>query len=198
MAGEFDTRVGAAAQLGSGRALVLLAFAAVVREGLETALFLYATVSADAGFAGGFGALTGLALAVILGYGLYRGSVRLDLRRFFVVTGALLVFVGAGLLAGGLHELQEIGLLPTIVDQVWNTTGVLDPAHGAGAALHALMGYNASPSLLEAMAYWAYLLVVGGLFLWPRHGARSRGTAKPARRARQTATSRGGSWAWPS
>ena len=183
MAGEFDVRVGAAARLSSGRALVLLAFAAVVREGLETALFLFATVSASGGFAGGLGALAGLAVAVILGFGLYRGSVRLDLRRFFLVTGVFLVFVGAGLLAGGLHELQQIGLLPTVVDHVWNMTQVLDPARGAGAVLKALVGYNASPSLLEALAYWAYLLIVGGFFLrpWLGHGARSHQDVTPAR-----------------
>jgi high-affinity iron transporter len=181
IAGEFEARVGSAAALGSGRALVLLAFAAVVREGLETALFLYAAATAGGGVASGVGAFLGLGLSVLLGYGLYRGSVRLDLRRFFVITGVVLVFVGAGLLAGGLHELQQIGLLPTLVDHVWNTSAALDPEHGAGALLHSLVGYNASPSLLEVVAYWAYLIIVGGFFLWPRHGARSRGSVTPAR-----------------
>lgn len=167
MAAELDARTARAAAVGSGWALGLLAFSAVVREGLETALFLFASLKSANTFAAGLGAVLGLAAAVALGYALYRRSVNLDLRAFFRVTGLVLIVVGAGLLAAGIHELQGVGIVPVGVAHLWDAGGILDDGAGVGAVLHGLVGYNAAPSLVEFVAYWSYLLGVGFLFLRP-------------------------------
>lgn len=170
MVADIDAKVSAAAGLGSGWALGLLAFAAVLREGLETALFLFAALTSTGTAAGAGGAVLGLVGAVAVGYALYRGSIRLDLGKFFWATGALLLVLGAGLLAYGIHELQEFGLLPAVVEHVWDTNGILNEKVGWGALLKGLVGYNGDSSLVEVAAYWAYLLSVGFLFLRPTRG----------------------------
>jgi len=167
MASEMDANVARAAAVGSGWALGLLAFSAVLREGLETALFLFASLKSAGTSAGVFGAVLGLAAAVALGYALFRGSVKLDLRAFFRVTGLVLVVVAAGLLASGIYELQQVGIVPVGVAHLWDAGGILDDGAGLGAVLHGLVGYNAAPSLVEVVAYWAYVAVVGFLFLRP-------------------------------
>ena len=126
--------------------------------------------------------MLGLVAAVALGYALFRGSVNLDLRAFFRVTGLVLVVVGAGLLAAGIHELQGVGIVPVGVAHLWDAGGILDDGAGVGAVLHGLVGYNAAPSLVEVVAYWSYLLVVGFLFLRPggkRVGRGRRSTPTP-------------------
>jgi len=167
MAAEMDAKVAGAAAAGSGWALGLLAFSAVLREGLETALFLFASLKSASASAGGLGAALGLVAAVALGYALFRGSVGLDLRAFFRVTGFVLVIVGAGLLAAGIHELQAVGIVPVGVAHLWDARGILDDGTGLGAVLHGLVGYNAAPSLVEVVAYGVYVAVVGFLFLRP-------------------------------
>lgn len=165
---EIDDKVSAAAGIGSGLALWLLAFAAVAREGLETVLFMFAAFNSAGALATTVGGLAGLVVAVVLGYVLYRGSLSLDIRAFFRATGVLIVVVAAGMLAYGLHELQEVGLLPTVVEHLWDTNGVLNEKVGVGAFLKALLGYNGNPSLIEVVAYWTYLTVVGWLFIRPQ------------------------------
>jgi len=177
---DIDGRVQAAAGIGSGWALGLLAFAAVGREGLETALFLFASFSATDALAATLGGAGGLAVAVLLGYGLYRGGLHLDLRTFFRATGALLIVLAAGMLAYGLHELQEVGAVPVMVEHLWDMNGVLDEKAGVGAFLKALVGYNGNPSLVEVAAYWAYLIGVGALFLRPEHSTTQKRLNGPA------------------
>jgi high-affinity iron transporter len=167
--GELQQRVDLALASGSSMALGLLAFFVVLREGLETALFLFATFRAtatDSPAAGLVGALLGLATAGVLGYLMYRGAVRLNLRTFFRLTGALLLLVGAGLLASGIHELQEIGWLPLGEGTAFDIGGVL-PDSGPGLPLRALFGYNANPTWLEFLVWAGYLLIVGFLFFRP-------------------------------
>ena len=168
LAREVDEKVSAAAGLGSGLALGLLAFAAVAREGLETVLFMVAAYSSAGALATTVGAVAGLVVAVGLGFALYRGSLRLDMRTVFQVTGAVIVVLAAGMLAYGLHELQELGVVPIFVEHVWDMNSVLDEKVGIGAFLKALFGYNGNPSLIEVVAYWTYLTVVGWLFLRPK------------------------------
>ncbi|MHB9148620.1 MAG: iron uptake transporter permease EfeU [Thermoleophilia bacterium] len=165
---EIDDKVSAAAGIGSGFALWLLAFAAVSREGLETVLFMFAAFTSAGALATTLGGLAGLVVAVALGYVLYRGSLKLDIRAFFRATGALIVVLAAGMLAYGLHELQEVGLMPTVVEHLWDMNGVLNEKAGVGAFLKALLGYNGNPSLIEVVAYWTYLIVVGWLFIRPQ------------------------------
>jgi high-affinity iron transporter len=109
---HLESQVDQALQMGSAFALGLVAFVGVLREGLETALFLLGTFEGSNATTSLIGGLLGLGAAVVLGYAFYRGSSRLDLRRFFTVTSVLLLAFAAWLLFGGLHELQEGGVLP--------------------------------------------------------------------------------------
>jgi high-affinity iron transporter len=168
--GELQDKVDTAL-VGGGLAIASLAFFAVLREGVETALFFYAAAQGTAA-AGGVaaqvvGATLGLALAVTLGVLLYRGGIRLDLRTFFRVTGVALVVVAAGLFAYSLHELQEAGLLPFLTATAFDIASTLPDDAGPGALLRSLVGYNADPTWLEVVGWLGYLLIVGGLFLRP-------------------------------
>jgi len=144
-----------------GKALFAVAFLAVLREGLETALFLTAAafqVSATSLLTGG---LIGLGIALLLGLLFFKASRRLNLRTFFNLTGLFLLLVAAGLVAHGIHEFQEAGLLPVFVEHLWDTNSVLSENGILGSFLKALFGYNGNPSLLEVMAYFLYLAIVG-------------------------------------
>ena len=151
----------------SAVALVLLAFVAVGREGVETALFMFAAAQSATALQTLAGGVLGLGAAVLLGYLLYRGTYRLNLRAFFNVTSVLLLLFAAGLLAHGIHEYQEAGVLPVLVEQVWDTSRILPERSVAGSLLGAVFGYNATPSLLEVLAYGFYLLSVGWAYFRP-------------------------------
>jgi high-affinity iron transporter len=155
-----------------GLALAGLAFFAVLREGVETALFLFAAAKGTAvegtevaPATQVIGAVLGLALAVILGVLLYRGGIRMNLRSFFRVTGLILIVVAAGLFAFSLHELQEAGWLPFLDTHAFDISSSLPDDAGAGALLRGLVGYNADPTWLEVVAWAGYLAVIGGFFL---------------------------------
>jgi high-affinity iron transporter len=164
---HLQAQVSTALARGSAAALVLLAFVAVGREGIETALFLFAAARAATAPQTLAGGALGLGTAVLLGYLLYRGTYRLNLRAFFNVTSVLLLLFAAGLLAHGIHEYQEAGVLPTVVEQVWDTSRILPERSVAGSLLGAVFGYNANPSLLEVVAYGLYLLGVGWAYFRP-------------------------------
>jgi high-affinity iron transporter len=179
---ELQEKVDAALVTG-GLALAGLAFFAVLREGIETALFLFAAAKGTAvegtevaPAAQVAGAILGLAVAVTLGALLYRGGIRMNLRSFFRVTGLLLIVVAAGLFAFSLHELQEAGWLPFLDTQAFDVSASLPDDEGAGAILRGLLGYHSDPTWLEVAGWAGYLVVVGGLFLRaPRMpGAKSR------------------------
>jgi high-affinity iron transporter len=160
------------ALVAGGLAMAGLAFFAVLREGVETALFLFAAAqgtavegSSVAPASQVIGALLGLGLAVILGVLLYRGGIRMNLRSFFRVTGLILIVVAAGLFAYSLHELQEAGWLPFLGGHAFDLSASLPDDEGIGAILRGLVGYNADPTWLEVVGWAAYLVVVGALFL---------------------------------
>jgi high-affinity iron transporter len=168
---ELHERVDTALLTG-GFALAALAFVAVLREGVETALFIFAAAKGTAVESGGiggqlFGAFLGLALAVVLGVALYRGGLSLNLRSFFRVTGALLIVVAAGLFAYGLHELQEAGWLPMLAGTAFDVSSTFPDDSGAGGILRAIFGYQANPTWLELAGWFGYIVIVGGLFLRP-------------------------------
>lgn len=180
---ELHEKVDVALRTG-GFALAVIAFFAVLREGIETALFLYAAASGTAAEQGAvaaqlLGALLGLVAAIVLGVLIYRGGIRLDLRRFFRVTGLALVVIAAGLLAYSLHEFQEAGLLPVLAGPAFDLSAALPDDAGLGAILRGLVGYHATPSVLEIVAWIGYLIAVGGSFLRPARVA-SAATARPA------------------
>lgn len=149
----------AAFQAGQG-ALFLLAFTAVLREGIELALFLTASAMASSPQAAVIGALLGLGTAILLGWSLFASIVRLDLQRFFQVTGFLLILFAAGLVAHGVHEFNELGWIPPIVEHLWDLNPLLDENSSIGMLLTALFGYNANPSLSEVLAYILYFAAI--------------------------------------
>jgi high-affinity iron transporter len=160
------------ALVAGGLALSILAFTAVLREGVETALFLFAAAQGTAVETGAVGAqlvgaILGLALAVVLGVLLYRGGIRMDLRTFFRVTGAILIVVAAGLFAYSVHELQEAGWFPFLTATAFDLSATLPDDSGIGAVLRGLLGYNADPTMLEVVAWIGYLAVVGTLYFRP-------------------------------
>jgi len=160
---------------GTAWGLAVLAFTAVIREGLETALFLVgqATAATDgaAGEAGALavlvGALVGLAIAVAIGYGFYRGSRFLDIRTFFRWTGVLLIFIAAGLLSHAVHEFVEIGWITIGTSLAFDIGAVLPHDTGIGLFLRAIFGYTSSPEWIVFVTWAVYVVVVLVLYLRP-------------------------------
>jgi high-affinity iron transporter len=153
--------------------LFLLVFVSILREGVESVIFLSAVAGAS-GVRSLPGALLGLTAALVLGVGLFYGLIHIRLSRFFAVTNVLLILFAAGLVAHGLHELQEAGLVPTVVEHVYDINpAVTSP--GSYPLLHekghlgsiatGLFGYNGNPSLLELAGYLLYLGAVALLWL---------------------------------
>ena len=163
---DIEARV--VAGLGQSRQIGLftLVLTAIVREGIETVIFLGAAQLSNA--TGSLvGAVVGIVAAVLVGYAMFAGSRRVNVRAFFRVTTIILVLFAAGLVARGVHELEEAGVLPSLIEHVWNANPPLN-ADGSyplwhengyvGGLLASLLGYNGDPSLLEVMSYAGYLV----------------------------------------
>ncbi|NIH87194.1 iron uptake transporter permease EfeU [Amycolatopsis granulosa] len=148
-------------------AVLLLSFLAVGREGLETAVFFYAAVqSAQGGTTEPLiGFAVGIAIAIALAYGLYRGAIRFNLGKFFTVTGVLLVFVAAGVLGYGLHDLQEAGFLPGLHALAFDASAAIPETSWYGALLKGIFNYSQQTTVLQAIAWVAYVAIVLPLFL---------------------------------
>lgn len=163
--GELEGRVDTAIGRG-GWSLVLLAALAVGREGLETALFLWAAAKATGSstqpLAGG---ALGLGTAVVLGVLIYRGAVRLDLGKFFRWTGALLVFVAAGVLSYGVHDLQEADILPGLDRVAFDVSSTIPPDSWYGTLLKGTINFSPRTTWLELIAWIAYVVPVLTLFI---------------------------------
>jgi high-affinity iron transporter len=167
---------------GSATALVFMAFLAVLREGFETSVFLLAVFQqSDSGVAAAAGALLGIALAVAIGYGIYRGGIRLDLGRFFRITGVVLIFVAAGLLASAVHAAHEAGLVTVMQAQAIDLSWLIRPGTPVAALLTGMLGLQPEPTVAEAVVYVAYLVPMLLFVLWPQ---RRRAAAPPAQTAR--------------
>jgi high-affinity iron transporter len=153
---------------GSTMALVAMAFLAVLREGFETTVFLLAAFqdATDTTAAGG-GALLGLLAAVAIGLGLYRGGVRINLSRFFRVTGLVLVFVAAGLLASAAHTAHEAGWINSLQGQALDLTWLVQPGTVSGALLTGMLGLQPQPTVIEVAVYVAYAVPMGLYVIWP-------------------------------
>lgn len=159
--GELEADVRRATSHSGKGALFFLAFISVLREGVELALFLTASVLTTNLHQTILGALFGLAGAAILGWILFATTLRLNLRRFFQITGILLILFAAGLVASSVHEFIELGWIPTIITHVWNLNPLLSENSTLGQILKTLFGYNANPSLTETLAYLAYFAAIG-------------------------------------
>ena len=173
--GDLEAGVDAALGRGSTLALAGLAFVAVAREGLETVLFMLAILgSSEDVLATMLGAISGLAVSIAVGWAIFAMGVRVNLRQFFTATGILLIFVAAGLLAHGVHELTEAGWLPETA-VAFDLSASLSRDGLIGSVLAGLFGYRPAPTWSELIAYFAYLVPVLILFLAPeRLPARTR------------------------
>jgi high-affinity iron transporter len=159
-----DRAVASTSVLGLG----LLAFTAVIREGIETALFLLGqtTAAAGEGLSVVLGAVVGLLIAASIGVLIFRAGLRLNLSTFFNVTGAALVVIASGLLSYGVHEFIEVGVLPGLVTPLYDLSGLLPHTEGIGQFLRAIVGYSSTPELTTLLAQSAYLLF--GLIFYVR------------------------------
>jgi high-affinity iron transporter len=166
--GELEHGVDIALSRGSTRALVGLAFLAVIREGVETVLFLIPIFSFNGtGLDVIIGGVLGLAISVAVGWAIFALGVRINLRRFFTVTGTILIFVAAGLVAFAIGEFAEAGLLSN-TGTAFDLNAVLPDTGPAGSILRGLFGYRSAPTPLEVLGYLAYLVPVLLLFIVDR------------------------------
>lgn len=152
---------------GQGWALIGMVFLAVAREGLESVFFLLAIFQQSSGWEAPVGALAGIAVSVVIGWGLYSGGVRLDLRRFFRYTGLFILLVAAGLLAGVLRKLHEGGVWNHLQTVVFDMSEKLPMDSPVGAVLSGLLGYQAAPVVGEVIVYLAFLAAALFFFLRP-------------------------------
>lgn len=172
IAAEFERKVETEITEAHKFGLFSLVFIAVLREGIETVIFLGAAsfVATDNNL---IGAMAGITTAILLGYAMFIASMKIDIKRFFNITSVLLILFAAGLVAHGIHELQEANVFPTAMERVWdiNPPENLDGSYPifhekghVGSILKGLLGYNGNPSLIEVLSYLAYLGLV--LVLW--------------------------------
>ncbi|MFD5451350.1 iron uptake transporter permease EfeU [Streptomyces sp. NPDC003470] len=176
---ELHGRLDAALRMGTG-ALVATAFLAVGREGLETALFVWASVHAasDGTPRPLIGVALGLATAVLLGWLFYKGALRINLAKFFTWTGGMLVVVAAGVLAYGVHDLQEADLLPGLTNLAFDISGTVDPASWYGTLLKGVFNFQPDPTVLQVTVWLLYLVPALALFLAPVGFASGKGKVK--------------------
>jgi len=140
--------------------LASLAFVSILREGIETVLFLGSASFSTTGIQLLVGGGLGLGLAILIGLAIMKYSVRLDLRTFFNFTGILLILFAAGLVARGVLEFQEAGVIAPVVEHVYKVNWLISDQSSAGKLLTALLGYDASPSLAEIFGYVGYWILI--------------------------------------
>jgi len=187
ISGELKGKLDRAIDLGPF-AIALVAFLGVGREGLETAIFFYATT--EAAGAGNnqplIGWVIGLSAAVLLGLLIYRGAVQINLTKFFRYTGVLLILVAGGILAYGLHDLQEAGVLPGLSTLAFDVSATVDPGSWYATLLKGIFNFTPATTLLQAIAWVLYVGTVLTLFLRPVK-ARTDAPTKPAEAKRPVA-----------
>jgi len=172
IARELENRVATELTEAHKFGLFSLVFVAILREGIETVIFLRAATLVSTGNTM-IGSLAGVLAAILLGYAIFLGSMRINLKRFFNITSILLILFAAGLVAHGVHELQEAKVIPTVIEHIWNvnpptnldgTYPILHEKGHVGSILKSLFGYNGNPSLMEVLSYLLYITLVIGLW----------------------------------
>ncbi|MDF0376251.1 FTR1 family protein [Streptomyces sp. KA12] len=164
---ELHGKLDAALAVGTG-ALVITSFLAVGREGLETSLFIWTAVQATGdGVRPLVGALLGLGTSVILGWLFYQGALKINLAKFFRWTGAMLVVVAAGVLAYGIHDLQEADLLPGLHSLAFDISTTIPPDSWYGTLLKGVFNFQPDPTVLQTVVWACYVAPVMVLFLLP-------------------------------
>lgn len=166
---EHDVDMALADARGPAWALIGMSFFAVAREGLESVFFLLALFQQSPGAAAPTGALLGVLVAGLLGYGIFRGGVRLDLRRFFRWTGVFIIVVAAGLASSVLRSLHEAGLWNHLQQPVWDMTRTLPVSSVTGTVLSGVFGYHDAPALGEVIVWALVLAVTLFFFLRPAY-----------------------------
>ncbi|CAM5423917.1 iron transporter [Streptomyces avidinii] len=176
---ELQGKLDAALAMGTG-ALVTTAFLAVGREGLETSLFVWRSVHAAGNGAGPLiGVLLGIGSSIVLGWLFYRGALKINLSKFFTWTGGMLVVVAAGVLAYGVHDLQEADFLPGLGSKAFDISGAVPPDSWYGTLLKGTFNFQPDPTVLQLVVWLAYLIPVLALFLAPSPAGRPKGGRKP-------------------
>ncbi|HEY1834417.1 MAG TPA: iron uptake transporter permease EfeU [Solirubrobacteraceae bacterium] len=169
MRGALERHAAAALATGSVVGLVAMAFFAVLREGLETAVFLLAAFQASSNaLTAGLGALLGIVTAVVVGAGLYSGGIRIDLARFFKVTAVFLVVIAAGLLATAVHTAHEGGWFNGLQGHALDLSWLVVPGTVTSSLLTGMLGLQPSPTYGEVGAYLLYAVPMLLFVLWPR------------------------------
>lgn len=172
--GALERAAGSALASGSSRALVLMAFLAVLREGFETAVFLLATFNASHDVvAGAAGAFLGIVVAAALGYGIYRGGVRINLGRFFRITGIVLVVIAAGLVMTALHTAAEAGWLSVGQQQALDLNWLVRPGTPVEALVSGVLGIQRQPVWIEVIGWAVYLIPMLVFVAVPRRRPRA-------------------------
>ncbi len=178
MRGHLEAQLARALGSGGAWGLAVLAFTSVIREGIECSLFVFGQITAVTGAQGAEGAqgvlvgtLIGLVIAAGIGYAIYRGSRRIDLRAFFTWTGIALVFVAAGLVSRAVHEFVEVGVIRVGTQSAFNVSGVLSQDQGLGSLLRAIFGYSSQPEVVTLVVYLAYVVAVIALYVAPQRPA---------------------------
>jgi high-affinity iron transporter len=168
LSGQLRDSARSALAAGSTAALVAMAFFAVIREGLETVVFLLAVFqNADEPLTAGGGALLGIACAIAIGFAIYSGGVRINLARFFRITGFVLVLVAAGLVATTLHTAHEAGWLDAGQGQALDLTWLVVPGSWTSALLTGMLGWQPQPAHIELIGYLVFLIPAAAYVLWP-------------------------------
>ncbi|MFI5766304.1 iron uptake transporter permease EfeU [Streptomyces sp. NPDC051563] len=179
MKSELQGKLDAALAMGTG-ALVTTAFLAVGREGLETSLFVWRSVHAAGNGAGPLiGVLLGIGSSIVLGWLFYRGALTINLSKFFTWTGAMLVVVAAGVLAYGVHDLQEADFLPGLANKAFDISETIAPDSWYGTLLKGTFNFQPDPTVLQAVVWALYLVPVLALFLVGSPARRSKPEPKP-------------------
>jgi high-affinity iron transporter len=173
--GDLERAVSGALARGSGRALVGMAFFAVIREGLETAVFLVAAFQQSARPAlTGSGAVFGIVVAAALGLGIYRGGVHINLARFFRLTGVVLVIVAAGLLVSAMHSGHEAGWVNVLQNEAVDLSWLVAPGSVRASLLTGMLGLRPTLTIGEALVWVAYVVPMSLYVLWPARTRRPR------------------------
>ena len=193
LGGDLRTSAAGALAAGSVASLVVMAFLAVMREGLETAMFLLAAFQASLGvspLAAGAGAVCGLLVAAAIGWGIYTGGARIDLKRFFRITSVLLVVIAAGLLASAVHHANEAAVFTAGHEQALDLSAVIVPSSDSVTTglITGLLGIYPYPSVAEVVAWLLYAVPMLVFVLWPQRSMAPRPSRETSRRPITTET----------
>ncbi len=181
--GHLEASAAAALATGSAWALILMAFLAVLREGFETAVFLVAILQSSTNATSAMtGAVLGLVVAIAIGYGIYRGGVRIDMARFFRLTGIVLVLVAAGLLATAAHTAHEAGWLDSLQGPALDLQWLVHPGSVRAALITGMFGLQPRPTWAEVVAWLAYAVPFLAVLAVPARPAGVNTSPAPAPR----------------